>query len=172
MIMQATMKIKKLAIWLAAMLAVTVLSPLDAAAGGTSFSFQLTGPNTAMASSGQFSGDTIRMTGAGTFDRVAATVDADGSFKIIRPDGTVVERGTWKATAFTSFTSFGGPHPGFQGGVLVITVTLTPVSGAPLSGQSMVVNCLVNAPSGFTGDEGMTVGDFTTSTGGTTLFHN
>ncbi len=160
---------RKLAIWLTALLTVAALSPLSATAGGTSFSFQLIGPNTATASSGQFSGDTIRMTGAGSFDTAAGTVDAEGSFKITQADGTVVEYGTWQATAFTSFTSFGGPHPGFQGGVLTITITLTPTKGAPLTGQSMTVTCLVNAPPGF--EEGTTIGDFTTKTGGATLFH-
>ena len=160
---------KRLAIWLTAMLTAAVLSPLNAAAGTTSFSFQLTGPNTAVASSGPFSGDTIRMTGSGSFDTGAATVDAEGSFKIIQSNGTVVESGTWQATAFTSFTGFGGKNPGFQGGVLAITVTLIPVHGTPLSGQSMTVTCVVNAPPGF--EEGTTVGDFTTKTGGTTLFH-
>ena len=162
---------KKLAIWLTAVLAPAVLFPLNAATGTTSFSFQLTGPNTATASSGPFSGDTIRMTGSGSFDTAKGTVDADGSFRIIQPDGTVVESGTWQATGFTSFTSFGGPRNGTQGGVLAITVTLTPATGTPLTGQSMIVTCLVNKPPSFTGDEGITVGDFAASTGGTTLFH-
>src|SRR5215470_15603099 len=140
---------KKLAIWLTALLTAGFFSPLSAAAGTTSFSFQLTGPNTAMASSGQFSGDTIAMSGAGSFDTAKRTVLAEGAFKIIQPNGTVVESGTWQATAFSTFTSFGGPHPGFQGGVLTITVTLTPVIGAPLTGQSMTVTCVVNAPPGF-----------------------
>ena len=155
-----------------------LLFPLSAAAGTTSFSFELTGPNTATASSGPFSGDTIRMTGAGSFNTAAATVLAEGSYKIIRQDGTVVQRGTWEATGFTSFDSFGGPHPGLQGGVLAITVTLTPSSGTPLTGQAMTVTCVVNAPPGGGFEEGITISDFTTKSGsghpgasGTTLFH-
>jgi len=34
------------------------------------------------------------------------------------------------------------------------------------------VTCRVNAPSGFTDEEGTTVGAFTEHTGGTTLFQN
>lgn len=166
---------KMLAILLTAVLTVAILSTFSAVSGTTSFSFELTGPNTATASSGPFSGDTIRMTGAGSFDTVATTVIAEGAYKIIQPDGTVVQSGTWEATGFTSFTSFGGPHPGFQGGVLSITVTLTPVRGIPLTGQAMTVTCVVSAPLGF--EEGITVGDFTMKgqrdrgASGTTLFH-
>lgn len=156
-------------------LAMTLLGafPLSAAAVTTSFSFELTGPNLA---SDPSSGDTIRMTGAGSFNTAAGTVLAEGSYKILQPDGTVVQSGTWEATGFTSFTSFGGPHPGFQGGVLSITVTLMPVRGTPLTGQAMTVTCAVNAPTGF--EEGITIGDFTMKSGsghpgasGTTLFH-
>jgi hypothetical protein len=82
----------------------------------------------------------------------------------------MVEHGTWQATGITGFTSFGGKNDGFQGGVLTITVTLTPTNGASLTGQTMVVTCAVNAPGpGF--EEGTTVGPFQTKTGGATLFH-
>ncbi len=157
------------ATWLTGVLTAAVLLPLTAAAGTTSFSFNLHVPNTATASSGQFSGDTIRLTGAGSFDIVEAMVVAGGSFTIFDPTGTVVENGTWRATSITVFTRFGGPNNGLVGGVLTITVTLTPTSGAPLTGQKMVVTCAIDAPPGNT--EGTTVGDFTTKTGGATLFH-
>jgi hypothetical protein len=142
-----------------------------AAASTTTYSFNLIGPNTAMASSAPFAGDTIRVTGSGTFNTAAKTVSASGSFTHIKAEGTVFARGTWRATSFTSFTAFGGPNPGIQGGVLWITVTLFPNGGAPHPGFAMSVTCLVNAPSGFTGDEGTTVGPFTEKTGGNTLFH-
>jgi hypothetical protein len=64
----------------------------------------------------------------------------------------------------------GGPNNGFQGGVLEITATLFPVGGAPVT-RSITVNCLINAPGGFTGDEGTAVGAFTERTGGQTFFH-
>ena len=136
----------------------------------TAYSFNLITPNTAMAPSGDFAGDTIRVTGSGAFD-TAGTVVGSGSFQHIKPDGTVFARGTWVATGFVSFRSFGGPNGGTQGGVLVITVTLMPVGGSPHPGISMTVNCLVNKPAAFTGEEGTAVDGFTERTGGETLFH-
>jgi hypothetical protein len=122
-------------------------------------------PNTAMDSSG----NTIRVTGAGNFDPAAATVVASGSFTQFGAGGAVVARGTWSATQFVSFVSFGGPHPGIFGGVLQLIVTLSPKGGPPQTGVPMNVTCVVNAPPGY--EEGTTVGDFTEKTGGTTLFH-
>jgi hypothetical protein len=149
-------------------LAAAVLLPVNAAASPPSFTFNLHVPNTATASAGPFAGDTIRLTGGGSFD--SADVVASGSFRIFDPSGAVVESGTWAATAFTSFVSFGGPNTGELGGQLKITVTLTPAHGAPpLIGQPMIVTCAIHAPPGF--DEGTTVGDFQMKTGGATLFH-
>ncbi len=133
----------------------------------TSFSFNLLGPNTAVASSG----DTIHTTGVGRFDVAAGTIVASGLFVETTADGSLLAEGTWVATLFTSFDSFGGPKPGFQGGVLKFHATLFPVGGSPLTGVLVTVTCLVNKPTGFTGTEGTTVGGFTTSTGGSTLFH-
>ncbi len=79
-------------------------------------------------------------------------------------------RGVWVATDFGSFDAFGGPNNGFQGGVLEITATLFPVGGAPVT-RVITVNCLINAPGGFTEDEGTAVGAFTERTGGQTFFH-
>ncbi len=142
-----------------------------AAASTTTVSFNLLGPNTAMAPSGPFAGDTIRVTGSGTFNTAAKTVIASGSFTHIKANGTVFARGTWQATGFTSFTAFGGPNPGLQGGQLWITVTLFPNGGTPHLGFPMSVTCLINKPTTFTGEEGTTVGPFTKKTGGKTLFH-
>ena len=54
--------------------------------------------------------------------------------------------------------------------MLEITATLFPVGGAPVT-RVITVNCLINAPGGFTGDEGTAVGAFTERTGGQTFFH-
>ena len=140
-----------------------------AIASDTSYSFELTGPNTAMAESGPFAGDTIRVTGGGSFDAEAGTITASGGFTHIKADGSVFARGTWIAEGFTSFLAFGGPNPGTQGGYLQFTVTFM-VKGVPvLTNLPMAVTCVVNAPPGY--EEGITVGDFTESTGGTTLIH-
>ena len=135
---------------------------------GPTYSFNFTGPSTAEDPSTL---NTIQLTGSGSFDDVAATVIASGSFAILNTSGAVVSRGTWKATGLVSFCSRGGPNPGLQGGVLVITVSLN--GGAPVN---MTVNCRVKGPSVpdnpcSPGPEGVAVGDFTNITGGHTLFH-
>ncbi len=158
--------------FLGATLLVAVLLPLHlappTAASGTSYSFNLIGPGTAKAEDGS----SIRVTGSGSFDTGGAgSVVASGSFTMFSSAGAVVERGTWSATAFSSFDAFGGPSSGIQGGVLEITVTLFPDGGAPVTGVPMSVTCLVNKPAGFTGEEGTSVDGFTEHTGGNTLFH-
>ena len=135
-------------------------------AGSTfSFNFNLVGPNTAEAPTGQ----TLEMTGSGSFNPTGPVV-ASGSFVISSATGAVVARGTWSATAFMGFMGFGGPNPGTQGGHLSMTATLFSDGGAPLVGQLMSVNCRVNAPPGA-GPEGVTIGNFTTITHGLTIFH-
>ncbi len=162
---------KRVVVFLGAMVLATVLlssrlaPPI--AAGDPTFSFNLIGPNTAENPLGR----TIRVTGSGNFDTGAKSVVASGSFTTFFANGSRIHSGTWQATAFTSFAPFGGPNPGTQGGFLKITVTLFPDGAAPIKGLPMTVTCRVNAPTGFTGDEGTTVGDFTEKTGGHTLFH-
>ena len=142
-----------------------------AVAGGTTISFNLTPPNFTMAPSGPFAGDTIRTTGSGTFDASSGSIVASGSFTHSRPDGTIVARGTWVATAFTSFNGpFGGVNPGLQGGQLFFTATLVPEGGSPLAGVPMGITCIHGSPPPGL-EEGTTVGDFTKPTGGTTIFH-
>ena len=159
-------KRKKLVIHSLVLLVAALFLPV-ATAQGAVYSFNLDPPNTAE----NESGNVIRVTGAGVFDTVSGAVRATGSFTIFDLAGAVTSRGTWRATDFDSFLSFGGPSPGFQGGVLDITVTLFPKGGGPITDVPMGITCLVNAPPGFTEDEGTTVGDFTEKTGGTTLFH-
>ncbi len=162
---------KRIVVFLGAMLLAAIFLPLriapPAAASSTMYSFNLITPNTA---ENQF-GRTIRVTGSGTFDTGGNSVAASGSYTTFLANGSRFHSGTWQATAFISFVPFGGPNPGTQGGVLKITVTLFPEGGSPITGLPMSVTCRVNAPSGFTGDEGTTVGDFTEKTDGNTLFH-
>lgn len=147
---------------------VSALGPA-AKASDTTYTFNLTGPNTAMAPSGDFAGDTIRVTGSGAFS-TGGSVVAKGTFTHIKADGSVFARGTWQATSFTSFTPYGGPSNGLQGGELDITVTLFPVGGAPHTGIPMTVTCLVGTPPAGA-EEGTTVDGFTEKTGGETLIH-
>ncbi len=152
-----------------ALLIVIIAFPLafaaaTATASGTSYSFNLVGPNSATNGT-----ETIRTTGSGSFNPDAGTVSASGSFTHMLADGSVFARGTWVATAFDSFTGFGGPSNGLQGGALQITVTLFPNGGAPVTGVSMTITCVINSPVGY--EEGTTVDGFTEKTGGTTLMH-
>lgn len=136
------------------------------------FSFDLIGPNT---TKDDGTANTIVLTGAGSFDTPAGPVVASGTFAIFSAAGAELSGGIWKATAFGNFTSFGGPNPGTQVGVLDITAMFTPAGGTPVPNVSLSVTCLVNKPAGFTGKEGVTVvggvGNFTDIIRGATLFH-
>lgn len=142
-----------------------LLAPL--AAANVSFSFNLIGPNITRASDGA----TLTTTGSGSFDPGTATIVASGSFTHVLANGSLFAKGTWKATDFVHFRSFGGPNPGTQGGVLELVVTLLPDGGAAVTGVPMSVTCRVNAPAGFTEEEGITLGFFTEKVRGATLFH-
>src|SRR5258708_26491863 len=154
---------------------VSLVSP--AAASGTSFGFSLVGPQSTKADSGPLAGDTLRTTGSGSFDTSTGSIVASGSFTHFRADGTVFDKGTWQATSFVSFTPFGGPNPGLQGGTLNFVATAFPDGGEPVPGFSVTVNCRINAPPSFKGHEGVLVVlvaddfDFTDLTRGPTLLH-
>ncbi len=137
-----------------------------ATASATGFSFNFEGP--ALVENPSTS-DTLRLTGAGTFNPTAGTVTASGSFTHFLSDGSVFRRGTWAATGFSSFTGFGGPNNGLQGGILAITVTLFPDGGAPVTGMPMTITCMISAPPGV--EEGVTLDGFTELTSGTTVMH-
>ncbi len=142
----------------------SVLADVPYAVADQTFSFNLVGPNTAKAPTGE----TIEMTGSGGFNSTGPIV-ASGSFVISSATGAVVTRGTWSATTFIGFVGFGGPNPGTQGGHLMMTVLLLDGVATPV-GQLMTVNCRVFAPSGA-GPEGVTIGNFTSITRGLTIFH-
>ena len=154
----------------------TLASAPSAVAKDVTYGFNLLGPQTTTNGT-----ETIAVTGAGSFDKTAGTVVASGVFLITNnSNGSVVSAGTWTATAFDSFCSRGGATSGEQGGVLVITVTLSPNGGAPVTGVTMTVNCLIFAPPNNANTcspvgEGVTVtgavGEFTTIVRGATLFH-
>jgi hypothetical protein len=136
-----------------------------AAAADVIYGFNLVGPQTTASSSGA----SITVTGSGSFDTTAATVVGGGSFTERDVHGSVTTHGSWAATGFTSFESFGGFNSGHQGGTLLITVTLSPQGGPPQTGLPMNVTCEIFAP--VITFEGVTVGNFTTPVLGHTLFH-
>jgi len=105
--------------------------------------------------------------GSGTFDPAARTVTAKGSFVHYSASGTVICKGTWTATAFTSFTDFGTNDQGLEGGVLSIVVThYCTTMGMTSTGIPMTVTSVIDAPAGGAYAEGTTVCDFTKPTGG------
>ena len=148
--------------------AATLFAGLPAAAATSTYSFDLARGDTALSPNGgtmASPGDQISVTGSGTFDPAAKTVQAKGSFVHYNSSGAVMCQGTWKATAFTSFTDFGTNDQGQDGGVLSIVVThYCKTMGMTMTGIPMTVTSTVNAPAGDT--EGSTVGDFTQPTGG------
>ena len=164
---------KKLLGMFLGLLLVATLSALahPATGGDPTYGFSFFGPQISSSPSGTFAGDNIEVTGSGSFDPDAGTVVASGSFTISTPSGSEVRKGTWKATSLDSFQAFGGPRPGFQGGQLKIIVTVFPNGGSPRPNVPMAVNCLIFAPPGFSGSEGITFGEFSQVVRGATLFH-
>jgi hypothetical protein len=134
------------------------------------YGFNLGPPNTSLNPS---TGDTIRVTGGGTFDTTLGTVLANGAYSVRNAAGAVTERGTWAATAFGDFEALGGLTPGVQGGVLHITVTLFPNGGAPRTNVPVTVICPFEESEGVfdEDDDGTIVGNFAVPTGGITVFH-
>lgn len=154
--------------------AMALFAEPPAAAATSTYSFDLAPADTAVSPSGgtmcgtTMPGDWISVTGSGTFDPAAKTIQAKGSFVHHSSSGAVVCQGTWKATAFTSFTDFGTNDQGQDGGVLSMVVThYCKTMGMTMTGIPMAVTSTVGAPAGYA--EGTTVGDFTQPAGGTVL---
>jgi hypothetical protein len=142
-----------------------------AVASDATYSFDLTGPQI---NKDPNTNQTIALAGTGSFDTSARTVVASGPFAIFSASGSPLSSGIWKATGFVSFCPRSGPNSGTQGGVLVITVTLFPHDGEPVTGVTLTVTCLVGTGCN-PGAEGATVtgtvGNFTDVLHGRTLFH-
>jgi len=120
------------------------------------------------------------------------SISGGGSWGLIAPDGaTVVDRGTWAAAKFGSFTYWGRLHTGggLLGGDLELLATLTSSeTGVPIPGGSDVaaaVICRHGDPPlpegetqtlipGVTQPEGIFIVPlgFTQRTAGTTIFHS
>jgi len=132
------------------------------------FSLSVFPPNTAT----NPDDDVIRVTAGGTFNTDTGDILAMGSFTIVDSGGTVIDRGTWKATDFVGFSQAagGGPSPGEQSGVLDMDVTLSSDGGDTTLDVPMRIVC--NLPGFDTGEPaGTTVGSFTDPGGEFTLFN-
>ena len=145
------------------------------ASSPSSYSFNLIGPNQALATNTIpgtpiEAGAVLRLTGSGLFNLSSATASGGGSFTHYNPDGSVFARGTWVVTGFQSFTPYGGASSGIQGGLLLVTITIIGPE-ATFAGLTLQVSCEVNAPSGSPGEGTTILGLFPVPDGGRTLFH-
>jgi hypothetical protein len=146
--------------------------PLQVSAQTASFSFNLVGPNVSVTTRDIIvmgitlvQGTTLTLTGSGTFDTATGAVTGGGSLTVVRPNGALFARTTWTSLSFASFNPYGGPSPGIQGGLLMLTIT------GPNGGSAIIqVSCRVNAPVGAP-DEGTTIPGLTEAVSGLTLFH-
>lgn len=97
------------------------------------------------------------------------SISGGGSWELIAPDGaTVVDRGTWVATKFVSFTYWGRLHTGggLLGGDLELLVTLIRTeTGVPIPGGSDVAAAVICRH----GDPPLPEGDTQTLIPGVTL---
>ncbi len=150
-----------------------------------SYSFTIVGPNAAYAPlwMPMFGGDTMYITGSGSFacttyywdensilHCTSGTVSGSGAYWIAAPDASVVDRGTWVLTSFISFTGYGGPNPGRQGGFLEKNAIVTSNIFGTLGEFYSSLSCTINAPAGAP-PAGHTGGPFIEPVGGTPVFH-
>jgi len=139
-------------------------------------------------------GDTIAVSGSGTFTPGEREASGGGTFVHKNSAGVVLASGTWRAEGLISWKSFGlagaGLPPGFEGGVAVLQVHLTPSAGgerddaiqsrmAPSSEggleATLTITCLLGTPVPGAGEEGITLAvtggpNFSHSVSGNTLF--
>jgi len=114
-------------------------------------------------------GPKARSSARPTLDPGAWTVAASGTFVHYRADGTAHCKGTWRATALTGWTDFGGNHDGEHGGVVSLVITHYCTTMRMVHANvPMTVTSTLNAPSDSY-VEGTTMGDFTVPTGGSVV---
>ncbi len=170
---------KKMLVLLSPLFIMIALAPalqgVAYASSPSTYAFNLIGPNQALATNTIpgtpiEAGAVLRLTGSGTFDVSSATASGGGSFTHYNPDGSVFARGTWLVTGFQSFTPYGGPSSGIQGGLLRVTITLFGPE-ATFAGLTLQVSCHVNAPPGAPAEGTTILGLFPVPIGGSTLIH-
>jgi hypothetical protein len=114
------------------------------------FELHLEVPNVSRAPSG----DSVAVTGAGTFSVHPKSVVASGTFTHTDSQGTVVGSGTWTATDLLAFEFYGCGvltftepatplPPNFCGGMLKMRVVLTPTGTTESLPGILTVFCIV-----------------------------
>jgi hypothetical protein len=152
---------KRLALLCATAIAV-LAAPAQAASASSTYAFAVAAATATSPAGGMMgsAGDSISVTGAGTFNTVRRTVAAGGVFVHRDAAGAIVCKGLWWATGFTSFARVGR-----TGGTLSIVVThRCTTMDMTMTGIPMTVTAPVGAPAGSV--PGVTVADFTQPSGG------
>lgn len=105
-------------------------------------------------------GDTVSVTGSGTFNTASMKATGGGTFEHRDSEGALVGGGTWTATGVESFAPWGcggGFPPNFCGGLLVLDVHLVATGGAPEADGVLTVSCLIGARVPAGAEEGITL---------------
>jgi hypothetical protein len=122
-------------------------------------------------------GDTVAITGKGSFTPGDDDAEGRGTFIHANAAGKVLAHGTWKAEELVSFKSFGsgsaqGLPANFEGGIAVLKVELRTSSGVEVRAVLLISCELGNPPAGTF--EGITLNagfiNFNTPVSGATLF--
>ena len=122
-------------------------------------------------------GDTVAITGSGSFTPGDDDAEGRGTFTHRSATGAVLAHGTWKAEELVSFVSFGsgsaqGLPSNFEGGIAVLKVELRTSSGVEV-GAVLLISCeLGNPPAGTFEGISLNVGfiNFNTPVSGFTVF--
>jgi len=132
------------------------------------------------------SGDTIQLSGSGTFSVHAKTASGGGEWTHLAPDGSSVGGGTWEATGLISFASYGSGSaqdlpPETWGGKALLAVRLV-VPEAGIEAPAMIwVTCTLGNKIPSSATEGIRVLaaptpfggiNFNQEAGGLTVFLN
>ncbi len=101
-------------------------------------------------------GDTIDVTGDGSFSPTTKQADGEGAFTHRGADGGVKGTGAWDAVALLSFHSFGpatpeqnaafGLPPGSEGGVAKLRIHVTPDGDGGGFDATLDIICLLGSP--------------------------
>ncbi len=105
-------------------------------------------PTACPAVAGAKNGDTIEITGEGTFSIHEKSATGGGTFVHKDSEGNVIGSGTWEAMELISFHSYGsgsvqGLPPELQGGKALMRVHLTADGGGPEFDGILWVDCLL-----------------------------
>jgi hypothetical protein len=123
--------------------------------GSTAFYFSVA----TKATTGTYANDFIAIFGSGIFG--GQDVAGNGIFSIstgLPPSSTnSLASGTWEATRFVSFVSYGVANPRAEGGQLVISITLAFDNGHTVSGVTLTITCRVGLTTPPPPEEGATL---------------